>query len=121
MTNSEIAHPDAELIRLGAMLDEASRKTIALEAELHDDHSGGDRANFDAALDAASAIVDQIERLSATTVAGLKAKARAIAWCRDDDPFDDDFVGGRGTTDMRLAASVLRDVMAMQGELNVGA
>ncbi|WP_395697206.1 hypothetical protein [Methylocella sp.] len=114
-------NPDAELIRLGAMLDEASRKTLALEAALPDDYSDEDRANFDAAFDATLAIVDQIERLSATTVAGLKAKVRAIAWCHSDEPFDDECFNEQGTTNVRLAASVMRDLMAMQVDANVGA
>lgn len=121
MTMTTQPNPDAELIRLGATLDDANNKMRALEAELVDDGSDEASEHIYAAIAVASAIVDQIERLSATTLAGLKVKVRAIAWCHSDEPFDDECFNEQGTTNVRLASSVMRDLMAMHVGASSGA
>lgn len=113
--------PDAELLRLGAAFSDVWSKQAALEAELNrtppliDDDLRWN--GFDRLYSEASSIVDQIEALPATTLAGLVVKARACHWCHAGEPVDERFfaIDGKPTTDMRLAAGILSDLVAMGG------
>ncbi|MBB3936583.1 hypothetical protein [Aureimonas phyllosphaerae] len=96
--------PDAELMSLGVALDAAWASQDAIE------ETGG--AGFDEAYAAALAVAGRIEALPATTLAGLQVKARVVAWCHGGEPIPtDDTVDGR-TTDMRMVAALLRDLLA---------
>jgi len=52
-------------------------------------------------------IVHQIEPQNATTLDGLRVKARAALWY-----FGEDLAEFDGPTDMRLVASILRDLLS---------
>ena len=80
-----------------------------------------DEAN--AAITPCSLLAERIERLRAQTFAGLRVKALAIAWCRDAQGVGIDriteiaaFAPDEGlATDDRIAASIVRDLLAMRG------
>jgi len=109
--------PDAELIRLGAELDAA----WAAEAPFAERMEALDTVEADEAWEAAlgrtSDIAGKIAEATATTLAGLMVKARACSWCRDGEPFTDTTFDEQGTTDVSLAAGVMRDLLAMGGRV----
>ena len=112
----DYAHPDAELLRLGSQLtaDNARWKTLPLSTgEPHDDWTDEEykaaEEEYQAAHQRCSSIVDRIEVIPPKTTDGLRIKAQAYAWCR----------GGEGielydpeTTDVRLAAQIVRTLLA---------
>jgi hypothetical protein len=103
--------PDAKLIALGMRLEAAWAHEKSL-GEVRDDFSDDAfEAAFDAATDASGAIVDRIEELTATTLAGAKVKAKAVWWCHNGEEINDDFFSTQCTTDVRLAAGLLRDLL----------
>lgn len=110
-------HTDAELLRLGAELDEAlARQNAAWAAsagELNDE--GPLTLKSHAAFDECGGIVDRIELVTATTLAGLLVKAKALAWCRSDDPMTAETFGDHPTTDVRITASILADLRRLGG------
>jgi hypothetical protein len=61
---------------------------------------------FDIAYDAVSEIVVRISHVTATTIEGLRVKARAAAWCRSGHEPD-----SNSTLDERLAWSVVRELL----------
>ena len=114
--------PDAELIALGHLFNEAwareaacwdatAARTTAEEAERLWNIAA-------AAGDATKAFADRIEALTATTFAGVLVKVRVCSWTHSGEPFTDDFFGDNPTTDHRMAAAVLRDLMAIGGHLS---
>lgn len=106
-------HPDAELVRLGRLLDAAwADERDALEAARRSKDAATD-ALWEAACDRTGLVVDAIEAMAATTVDGLKAKARACLWCHNGEPFGDASFDEQATTDVRLAAGILRDLLAI--------
>lgn len=66
--------------------------------------------HINAACRRTSDVVDRIETIHATTLEGLCLKALAVSWCYSSGPieFDDN-----PTTDLRLAQSIIRDILAM--------
>ena len=67
-------HADAELIRLGEELRMAHQRERALsDADTPEDV-------FDAALKVCSDLAEQIVAIRATTLDGIRAKARAVYW-----------------------------------------
>ena len=109
-------HPDALLLALGRDLDVAwatERETFAAFAGV-DTPEADDLT--DAASDATSAIVAEIEQLSATTLAGLAVKAKAVSWCHSGEPIGPDSMNEQATTDVRLASSMVRDLLQLGGE-----
>lgn len=107
---------DAELIRLGLLLDEAAAREAAAWAAYaragHDDEN----EKIAEALNAhTGAVVHQIEQLTSASVAGLLVKLRAIEWCCAGEPITaENLCDSRDpTTDMRLLASVVSDLAAM--------
>jgi hypothetical protein len=50
---------------------------------------GGDDDAFDEVIDAVRDIVDQIEDIPATTLAGLWVKARAVLWCHSGETLEE--------------------------------
>ncbi|MET7242480.1 hypothetical protein ABZT49_03870 [Methylobacterium sp. EM32] len=97
------AIPDAELISLGHDLNEAWK---------------AERVAVDEAVEGAVLrccdIVKRIERQPATTLAGLTIKVLALSWCHDGDPLAWASLCA-STTDRRLVASILTDIMAAGG------
>lgn len=92
---------DAELLHLHG---ELCAKWVAERAIPDDDHEAIDAAAADC-----SATVAKIENLPATTMEGLKVKAAAFLWCRSGEL---DFeLSPHRTTDVRLAESILRDLI----------
>lgn len=55
-------------------------------------------------------IVDRIERAPATTLEGLRVKARAVAWCRSEE----DGLELGDTLDMCIASQILDTLIAME-------
>jgi hypothetical protein len=109
-------HADAELLRLGALLQAAWAEENAAFAVV-DGLSDG--AAQDAAEKAAvalqrrtSAIVDRIEGTRARTLGGLRIKLSALNWCYSDEPLTAENLAGSRMpcTDTRLLASMLRDL-----------
>lgn len=104
---------DAALIELGRQFDEAWEIEKLVSATALDTPEG--EAQVSAAVDAASAIVAKIESTPALTSAGLKVKGRAVMWCHSGEAsIGDDFLSDQLTTDVRLATSILRDIIAMK-------
>ena len=101
---------DAELLALGMEFEAAWAREVALFASFGDDLTEAQGVALDRAYGAVGAVVDQIERMSARTLDGLKVKARAIQWCYHDDPVD--LVVDRRTTDLVIANSIIRDLLA---------
>ena len=102
---------DVELKHLGAELEDAIAAEKAIEAA----YNAGQYEDEDVALDAAyantHAIIDQIVAIPASTIEGLRIKARAIQWCYHDDPVD--LVVDQNTTDLRIANSLIADLLAV--------
>lgn len=100
-------NPDAELLRLGAELEAAwAGQDAAAELAETDEELG-------VVMDRAGRFVARIEHLPAYTLAGLIVKARAISWCNSGYEIDPDrFCPYPGaTTDGRIAASIVRDLL----------
>jgi hypothetical protein len=95
---------DARLVELADEMDRADMDLLAVYDATENDDSAEAAARCDAAYAAVSSIVRQIEETPARSIAGLRAKARAVRWCYgDDDLFD-----GETTTDMRLAVQIIK-------------
>jgi hypothetical protein len=107
------ADADAELLALGAEFEkawDAERETFQRFEDIDSDEA--DEAT-ETAVNAVSVIADKIEKLQAHTLAGLKLKARVITWCRGDDELSDTSFNDQGTTDVRFAASIVRDLLKL--------
>jgi hypothetical protein len=109
-----LVQPDAKMLELGAQLEVAwaEENAVNLKTDLMDDFVEADRLCGEAA-DRTSAIVAQIERLSASTIDGLLVKAKAVMWCRSGDPFDNH--EDPQTADARLCYSIFQDLTAIGG------
>lgn len=107
---SEPTSADAALVALGEQLEAAWAATTAADEKYRDDLSPEAEAITEASYEAAAAIVHQIETVPASTIDGLRVKARAIQWCYDIDPVD--LVIDQNTTDLRIANSIIRDLLA---------
>ncbi len=93
---------DAELIALGERLHVAWNAEKEVFARRMSD------AECEVAMDACDAIIDEIWKIPATTLAGLKVKALALVpYLGDDEPDGDDPLADR------LLASLLTDLRAM--------
>lgn len=103
--------PDAELIQLATQLEAIGAQEAALWAR------ADDIADDDLAVEAerfhkiTSPIVDRLEALTATTIAGAIAKARAVRWCHHGASIT---VGADRTMDVRLIESLLADLLAVE-------
>jgi hypothetical protein len=101
ITAAASSDSDAALIALGRELEAA----WAQEREAND--NGSDR-DIEATCEATGAVVDRIEAIPARTLEGFKVKARAVSWCHCGD-----FEGFGTTTDERIAARIIRDLLAI--------
>jgi hypothetical protein len=101
-------NPDAELIRLGELLERAWARENA---------AAGREDEQIEAVEVTTEIVDQIEAQTATMLAGVQVKVRALLWCGCGDlPSADELMDYRSSTpatDMRLLADLVRDLAAM--------
>ena len=105
---SAAAHePDAMLIRLGAEL------AAATENETRVLNSSAKDVDYYAAHDRTSAVVTRIIATKATTIRGLKVKAKAILWCHSDDVIDATSFSDDPTTDIRVVTSIVQDLLAV--------
>ena len=100
---------DAELLHLGAELDQA----WAREKALIDSKTWGD--TYEAAYNATGCVVGQIEKQRAQTLEGVQVKVRAVMWCHqgeeDAEPFR--LSHYQRTTDVRIAESIVLDLAEM--------
>lgn len=112
------SHPDAGLIELGRRLRAAWAAEKATYVKWGDLTVPEADREITAAFDSVLAIVDQIERIPATTLEGVRVKALAVWWCCSGEPFDDGTFSFNGspTTDARLASAIMRDLLAMSDE-----
>lgn len=96
---------DSHLIKLGRQFEQAWSQ----ERQVSRDTTASENA-VSKAVAAVRRIVRRIETTPAKSLAGLRVKARAVAWCH----------GGRRnvslrekpTTDVRLAQSIIADLLA---------
>ena len=96
---------DTDLIRLGKELEGA----WAREFELINSKTWGD--TYEAAFNASSVIVHQIEEHQAHTLDGLRVKARAVMWCQlGADPNEPFCLGEHQTTDIRLTEAIILEL-----------
>jgi len=112
VAEAEVAeHPDTALLTLGEALNKAWAKwdAMATKSELAD-HPAELDAAYDAAYKACHELVKRIEWAKARTLDGLKVKARAVEWCCVGDP-DGITFGNDETTDVRLAANIVRSLL----------
>lgn len=109
-------NPDADLISLGRELDKAVATEAAAFADTERNGGGWSEAG-DVALHDKFRIVDEIELLNATTLAGIHVKLRAVRACLGGDPITaEELAGHEGpATDMRLIADLLNDLSAIEG------
>jgi hypothetical protein len=111
-TVSENQQADLELLALGAEFEKSLIDTDRLFALVE---RGADRdAKCDEAHSQTSSLARQIEAVPATTLAGLQVKARAVFWTHCGEPVDQNFFDEDPTTDLRLAASIIRDLLALR-------
>jgi hypothetical protein len=112
-------HPDAELIRLGRELDEISIRQAEAIANAKREQTEEAEDFADAVMTSAFAIVAGIEALSASTVAGLQVKYRALVWCYDGAPVTEEVLEAHPHPwiDRRLVVGILQDLSAMRGAL----
>ena len=101
-------HPDAALLQLSEELDRAWDAEQAVFAVWRNVCSNEADENTDAAAAVSSGIVEQIGETPATTLDGLRVKAKAVLWCHCGELESLD--GDDATTDIRLADSILRDL-----------
>jgi hypothetical protein len=97
-----LANHDAALLALAESF-KAARAAVRAA-----DRRGSDR-DVEEACRRASAIVAKIAKLPARTIAGLKLKAEAIAYCHAGEAIK---LTTSQTTDVRLAQSIIRDLLA---------
>jgi hypothetical protein len=94
---------------LGRELDQAA----AIEAEAFERGGGSDAG--DVAAGYTGDIVAEIELLTATTLAGIQVKLRALRWCFCGEPITAEELSGNPepATDMRILAGLLNDLSAI--------
>lgn len=97
-----IASNDAALLILGQEFEAAFAAEQALQMT-----DNGDA--WDQAYAVTHSIVDRIEKMPATTLEGLRVKARCIQWCYGEDPVFQD--AECETTDYRLAHQIVRALL----------
>ncbi len=106
---------DANLIRLLRQMLEAFEAERIAEKLLDATGSEDDGCLVDAAYEATSRIVDEIERQRATTIAGLAVKALAVNWCSGDPvkPYPTSILPDH-CQNVRLAFGIVDDLLAMR-------
>ena len=118
--------PDAELLRLGDLLEAAwaDEKAAYAAAEGVDDDDAPENIHVTEMAERCSDTVDQITLIPATTLVGVQVKVRAASWCRDCEPFEvdefDPYIPGQEpsppSTSARVLASLMTDLVAIGGK-----
>ena len=111
-------HADAELLRLGSLMDAAAiaERDAWAASDLAEEDEGPAFMRARALQDRVHALVGQIEQHRAVTLAGLLVKMRAITWCCDGDTVSVKDLcpyAAHPTTDIRLLDGLLTDLTAM--------
>lgn len=97
--------PDHKILELAKTFEEAFANEEAVRKICQ---VTGDWSGWDAAYARTASIVELIEKEPATTMEGLRAKARCIQWCYGDDPVD---LVTHDTTDDRLATQIVNSLL----------
>lgn len=97
--------PDRIIIDLARAFEAAYAAQEAARAVCRET---GDWTAWEAAFARTESIVDLIEEETATTLEGLRAKARCIQWCFGDEPVD---LAVQDTTDARLATQIVNALL----------
>lgn len=100
----QLASPDAHLLTMRSALLDAWDEEIAASS------TGCDEA-AEAITLRAGAIARQMIEQRACTLAGLQAKAIAVAYCQSGDGEGAIILDDQQTTDVRLAQSILKDLL----------
>jgi hypothetical protein len=99
----QLASPDAHLLTMrNALLDEWENQTRLSAAR--DDQ-------WTAAADRAGALARRMVEIRAFSLAGLQAKAIAVAYCQFGDDETEIVLDHQQATDVRLAQSILADLL----------
>lgn len=106
-----LAHPDAELLSLGAQLDIAMVREQALIDAATDENEATIMVIAEINVRNTAPIVDRIEKASAATMEGLLVKAKAIRWCHGGAPFNP--LEDARTQDVRIMGSIIADLLAI--------
>jgi hypothetical protein len=99
----QLSSPDAHLLTLRSALLDAWEEETRLYAE-------GDERWTEAA-DRGGALARQMVEMRAYTLAGLQAKAIAVAHCQQGGDESRIILDDQQTTDVRLAQSILADLL----------
>lgn len=107
-------HPDARLLILGRLLEITGLCTdsvVDITGQLLDTEENKDYFDVTNAIgNITDQLISLIVKENATTLEGLKTKAKAIAYCCAPEPID---IGtfGKGTSDTMIAGSIVRDLL----------
>lgn len=94
---------DRKLLALGAELERAwSEERRLINSDATD-------AQLERACGRCSKLVRRIELARAKSIAGLRVKARAVAWCHSGKTRRNLFMGS--TADIRIAGSIVADLL----------
>lgn len=103
--------PDHHLLVLDRSLDRLHAAFGKLSVEKRNDHSDAANVSIDDAYTACCEVTRAIALLPAHTFEGLLVKARAVQWCHCGEPTTAENLNEHATTDVRLAASIIRDLL----------
>ena len=99
-----VAGGDEKLVSLGRRFDAAVAEANATAARTTDEDE------LTAAIDRADAVADEIVRLHASGLAGMRVKARVLRWSNGAQDFERWFENG--TLDDRATLSLVRDLLS---------
>jgi hypothetical protein len=104
--------PDAVLLRLGREFEAAVAAEMATWAVAEHYTAEEQENQADAVHAPIAALMDEIISLRATTLAGMKVKARAVSYCWSGKPVTAEELTDHGdpTTDVQLIASLMADL-----------
>lgn len=103
-------HPDAEILRLGRLME--AHWEVERQSETAGAHDQNEDEPVETAFHKTRQVVIEIEAATASTLEGLRVKARACLWCHSGElPTLEDFEAA--TTDVRLAVGIVRDLLTM--------
>ena len=94
---------------LAKRFEEAWAAEKAAEHTLKAAQTPADEKPWDDAYAVTQKVVNEIEAMQATTLDGLRLKARAVQWCYGTDVID--LRCDQDTTDLRLATSIVEDLL----------
>ena len=98
---------DAALIELGKDMERHNDDVHRLQWEAGEQSA----REYEKAVDSLCEALDEVEKQTASTLEGVKVKAMAIKYANGSDGFKEVF--GNSSTDMRLAAAVVEELLAL--------